>query len=308
VQGPLLGYLFDANAKGLRPILGVLGSSRLGPAIDAGVSFDQAVVSRKHDYALGQAAGSGDVFVVRLDRVPAVALPLGSLPAPAAFVASPGGSSAALYFAATSRMQVFTGLPESPTLAREIDASAVSSLSTMAVSDDGQCVVAIADGSATVFSQAGARVLEGLAAVADAHFAIGTQDVYLSDVSNQQVLAIFDASGAARRKIIAGAVDGISQPVAIALSPDNARLFVANADAGNIGVITLNAPPGAITFTGCDCSPTRLEPLIGNALFRVTDGSDGPMLVFDAISSQLTFIPADLASQAVPTAFDGRRQ
>src|SRR5262249_31053434 len=290
VDGPLLGYVFDSQSKGLKPVHGIPGNSRLGELVDVGVLFDDAVVARRQNYALGARSEGGDVFIVRLDGTPSAA-PLGSQSAPGAFALSAGGSTAALYFPGTSLIQVFIGLPNAPSLVGQRDASTLPPGIGRTVSDDGQCVLALgADGSVTAVTQSGSRSLDKLGRISDAQFALGTHDAFLADITNHQVVAIADVAGAARRTIIAGPADGISQPTAVGLSIDESSLFVANYDAGSIARIGLRSP--GINFTSCNCHPGLLQPMIGTALFRVTDGSEGPMLMFDAVTSSVTFIPA----------------
>src|SRR5712692_8145017 len=52
VKGPVLGYVWDQGSSGLRPILGIPGSSTLGPLLDLGVSIRLAEISPAQDYAL----------------------------------------------------------------------------------------------------------------------------------------------------------------------------------------------------------------------------------------------------------------
>src|SRR6185295_5839030 len=50
VGGPVLGLVFDGDVRGIRPLLGVPGSSTLGQSLDPAASFADAVTAG--DFAL----------------------------------------------------------------------------------------------------------------------------------------------------------------------------------------------------------------------------------------------------------------
>ena len=47
VDGPVAGFVFDADRHALRPILGVPGASYLGPAVVSGVGPRAGIVGRR---------------------------------------------------------------------------------------------------------------------------------------------------------------------------------------------------------------------------------------------------------------------
>jgi hypothetical protein len=56
----------------------------------------------------------------------------------------------------------------------------------------------------------------------------------------------------------------------------------------------LNLQDGSKTAVDCSCTPNILQPMAGDALFRVTELSAGPTWILNAAPAtpQLTFVPA----------------
>ena len=80
IASPSLGYFFDETSGGLRAVLGLPGSSIVGPPLDLGVAVTRLEISPLHDYALALAQRSAEALFVGLDRgrvsverIPAVA-------------------------------------------------------------------------------------------------------------------------------------------------------------------------------------------------------------------------------------------
>lgn len=65
ISGPVLGYVFDADSAGLRPVYGIPGATTLGPALNLGVEVDRAALSQESDYLLGVAGPDRQVVLFR---------------------------------------------------------------------------------------------------------------------------------------------------------------------------------------------------------------------------------------------------
>src|SRR5262249_38608734 len=90
---------------------------------------------------------------------------------------------------------------------------------------------------------------------------------------------------------VAEAADGISLPVGIGISDDNERVFVANAKSQSITTIRMKEKRAELLE--CHCNPTGLYPTGADSIFRLTDFTGGPVLLFDGSSteSRLIFVP-----------------
>jgi hypothetical protein len=108
---------------------------------------------------------------------------------------------------------------------------------------------------------------------------------------NNRISLLLHAADVPQIQFLAGPDDGIAEPLSVEFSLDGLRAFVANS-AGNLVQLDLaGAPPQALS---CQCRITGLHRLAGNSVFRLTDPSDGPLIVFDGDTPQarILFVPA----------------
>src|SRR5262249_51397362 len=120
IDGSVLGFFFDPT-QGLQPILGITGSSTIGPPLNLQVGFSSVVISPRQDYALAITAPGASVMEVSLGRSASIAQ-IAAPVQPADLTAlSPAGSAAALYDRLQNKIQVISSLPSAPALAREVD-------------------------------------------------------------------------------------------------------------------------------------------------------------------------------------------
>src|SRR5581483_4223107 len=159
--GPSLGFIPGGTPSELRPILGIPGAARLGVLISLPSTVTQLYLAPGHSYALA-AQGTASPVAITILRTPAgvhsnpVLVPVpGAISRPELVAFSPTARSVAMYSQAANRLQVFTGLPNSPQLVADTTNVYLSDApSKLAISDDAQGVL-IADGSGTVYALSG---------------------------------------------------------------------------------------------------------------------------------------------------------
>jgi len=286
VESPGVGFAWDARSATVRPIRGIPGASVLGDALDAGIPLASAWISPRQDRALVISSDDGLVRLLRFGAAPQ--LIDGAPTAPSRIVFAPSGLAALLI---GSGVQLVTGLDGSPAVRSVAMPPLDGSLASAAVADDGQTMFLSsgagisapvwligADGSATRLSLPGTIVAAAFRRNStDAVAATSTGDVYLI--------------GSAIRQIYTGD-DSTSDPVAVQLAPDGSRAWLAN----KRGMVTaIDLKTGSATAVTCQCQPSALEPLQLNGVFRLTEISNRPMMLFDASSSdpKIWFVPAD---------------
>src|SRR5262249_43379858 len=160
--------------------------------------------------------------------------------------------------------QVFTGLPDSPRILREIPfGTAGGVLTSAAISDDGQAILAAlandpvlvpADGIPRPFLLAGP--------VSAMAFRARTHDAIVAGLSNNQVSLILHAAEAPEVQLLAGPEDGILDPLAVEFSLDGRRALVANSGGTLVQLDLTEAPPQSLS---CQCRITGLHRLAGNS-------------------------------------------
>jgi WD40 repeat protein len=293
IQGPVLGYLFNPGPRDLRPILGLPGASFVGSPMDLGTELSFAEVSSRLAYALAVSAESGSVQLVDLARGGTLVRPIpGVSPGVDRIVISPADRSALLYHRAERRIQILSGLPRTPFVKRDVDASELSSVVTaLAVSDDGGALLlAVADGeSISLFSSRPSGGIGFIFSIQDTPaismtFLPDSQDALVADYGNNELLLIRDVVGTSQTLLLADGTDGVSRPTAVATSPDGDRAFIANSASGTILSVGLRGENPSVT--SCDCRPTGLYSLNGTSVFRVATSTAGPVILLDGVPLQ----------------------
>lgn len=294
ISGPVLGYVLDTDA--VRPLFGMPGAAMLGPRLALAGEISEGALAHEAGYALAVAGPEREVWLFRNLAGEVSALPLPEAPpAPERLLLSPSGRAAALGYGSES--VIVTGLPDAPTLRR---AALPPASRLWAVSDDGALLLLSAprgEGDAVYLlgPEGDLRFLISLGKTGAAAFFTGRAEAVLADGLHN---AVYRVSASGEVIPLAGPAGGISGPVAVSLSRDNLRAFVASADTATVTVLDLAGGPASLV--SCPCKLTALERLEGNAVFRVSDPSAEPLWVFDGDSAQprVVFIPS--APPAVP--------
>jgi hypothetical protein len=288
VEAPLFGYLPDGAR--LRPVYGIPASAAIGAAADYGRDFSGIAVSSRQDFAIVSAADSGAVFV---------ASPAGALtaisdadPSPDRIFLSPRGSAALLWFSATGRLQVITGLPGAPAV-RSADASFLNvAPHALAVSDDGQWFAGAFSEDVWLFGPQGqATPLRlGEQAYSLAFFG-GRSDLAVATAAH--IFSITDVGGAAAVSKLYE--DSSMASVGLGISSDN-RYLVAPEASGVL--LSLDLVSGLPARFDCGCAPDGAFSM-GRSVFRFTGLRGAVFKVFDASTGDVFFVPLAASESSV---------
>jgi hypothetical protein len=283
LSGPVLGYVLEASA--VRPILGIPGASLMGDALPLGFEIGVGQVAPRGNYVLAVAAG-GEVRVVALGGGPLQARSIpGAAPGPDRLVVSPTGAAALLVYSSLRKAQVITGLPDAPAAAA-LDLSGLPEApGALGVSDDGAAVVAAAGSFVFLLTPRG-RVspLPAAGQTTRIAFKAGSHDALVAGPGGIGVIA--DVTGRPAFRLLP-AVEGLDAPLGLMVAGN--RVFVA---ASHL-VASVDLATGAVLSTPCSCTITGLAPLAGDAVFRLTEPSSGPLWLMDAGGPQtrILFVP-----------------
>ncbi len=280
VGPPLLGYLPD-NGR-LRPVYGIAAAAGVGGALDYGRTFAVIAVSPQQDFALASDSSTGQVLLVTQTGV--AALPQAA-PSPDRIVMSPRGSAALLWFSATNRMQIVSGLPASPSL-REIDANfLLASPDALAIADDGTLAAGAWRDGLYLFGPNGevsrtplherAYVLAFYAGSHD--LAAGTR-LHLFTVSNGAASAVYE---------------GALKPAGLAMAANNQRILLAESSGS---ILSLDLARRSVFRADCACEPEGLFGM-GPSLFRLSRFDGTTFKLFDARTGDVLFVPLAAAGQ-----------
>lgn len=273
ISGPVLGLVFDRAAGAVRPLAGIPGAATLGAPLAQGSGLQNAAVSGEAAYAIAQETESGNVVVVSSNGRSQLA---GAAPGSNAVV-SPRGAAAVLYSKDSTTAQVFTGMPDAPQLAWQIDLGTPPL--SLAVSDDGATLVAILPqgrtAQAAMLYRAGSagQILLSDRRFSAIQFIPGTSQLIAAASSTLVVISPTSTEVLARGR------EGFRGIAAVGASSDGAKIFAAAA-AG--GITIFDRTTGLQSAVACSCAVTGLARLRGNAVFRLNERIDGPIWLLDA--------------------------
>ena len=289
ISGSILGYVFDP-ANGVQPILGIPGAATIGPPLELGAEVTGIATASQRGYVLAKTATDSNFTKINLDA-PATLGPLGaSISSGGLTVLSATGSAAASYDRDRKYVVVFTGLPDAASFAREFDLSAFSEIpASIAVDDSGEIVLIGFAQSVVAFGADGSTAtLSGPHSGTAMRFLNRSRDAVIVDGTTNTFYLVRDLPTASETRILR---DSIPEPIAVAVSNDNKRVFVASSLRGEVTGIELSS--GAAAITTCFCKPSTLVSLNGNAIFRLTEPSGSPLWVYDGDGAEprIVFVP-----------------
>lgn len=320
---PVLSFIPD-NAYGIRPLFGIPGSASIGAAMNLGFDVVRAEIPSGNDYILAMTRDSNWPLLLQLRGDGIAIRPTGSfvtqrqrrrpdcfrretaecslepadLGQPSAkidrIVLSPAGSAAAFFSESQGHVYAFANLPQSPTLTGEFDVGRLGSLSSFGISDDGRTIaLGVSDGTTgslfflNVDHDRTGRFIAAMRHPSVIAFLRNSSNAIIADDAENAIYALSDG----QVFTIATAEQRISGPVGIAVSNDNQRVFVGNSASGSVTTI---GPNGTVVETGpCNCTLTGLHSTNVDSVFRLTDLSGGPVLLFDASAAEprIIFVP-----------------
>jgi hypothetical protein len=292
---PALGFAPDPRSSQIRPIRGIPGAALLGDPLDTS-TFTNSAISPKQDLALAVSAADGQLYLVPLSGEPARAV-ANAMSGPSQIVFSPTGRAAIIR---GGRLQILNELAGAPRVT-EVALDPFDTPPALAVSDDGQAMLASSGrdenpvwlagpgGSLTQLPLPGSvRAIAFRRDSRDAVAVTRSGDVYL--VRNA-------GPDAEIRQVYIGD-EQTSDPVAVQISPDGSRAFTANSH-GLVAAIHLQS--GSVASASCQCAPVSLEPMNAPALYRLTEISDLPVMLFDAstLTPRIWFVPAGASASSL---------
>jgi hypothetical protein len=282
VGGPLIGYV--PEGAHIRPMYGLPAAGAIGAPLTAGRDFALTAIAPTQNFALVTTADTGELMVYK----PSSGLTTisGAATSPDALAISPTGTSAAIWFPLTGKLQIVTGLPDSPAV-RTIDASFLNaSPLSIAISDDGQWAAGLWSSGVYAFGPSAVVIpLQTDPGVVALSFFHNNHDLALATATRATTIA--DIGGATQTSVLYDySALGLLSLRAIAASFDN-RVTVVADSAGNLVNLA------SATLSNCGCSPTGLYGL-GGALFRLNSPGRHELKLFDAAQGTVLIVPPAL--------------
>lgn len=281
VAGPVTGFVFDAQAGALRPMLGIPGAAYLGNPIAVGL--EAASVAPDGSAALAVQVGGKLVLYSGLRSGPLVALAVsGAIAGADQFAWAPGniGSSrAAVYSSRTAQGQILTALAPSPLAAAPIDLSSLPGTVTVMAFDGQHLIVGVASNdSGGIYLATAASGIQRIASAANpSAIALAGTSLYFADSQSQQIFQVQSFASTPATVMFAND-SGIGSPAGLQVSGDGQRLYAANTGSRTLQVYDIPSHMPVQTLS-LAFTPTRLD-LFGDASVFLLNGSgQGPLYV-----------------------------
>lgn len=275
IQGPLVGWTYEASTASLRAVQGIPGSSMLGAR--AGAGLRSAVTAPSGAYAVTIAAETGEAQLLDLRNGESRKL---DVPEGAdGIYLSPRGTAAVLHYREQGRAVLLTGLPGEVTVAAPFESSARS----FAVSDDGKAVMALEEGGVRLFDgDANQWNLNHSDAVVHAAFLEGMHDAVMAGPAGAYLVR--EANGNA-------SVEKLWEGDAVAAVVEGNTAVVAERNGGLLAVDLRN---NEVRRLDCACTPVTLVRM-SQSVYRVNELAEGPLWLVDLNGStpRAVFVPAD---------------
>jgi hypothetical protein len=294
-SGPVAGFVFDAEQRAIRPVLGVAGSAYAGGALVGEV--EQAAVAPSGKMAL--VVREGGLYLIRnlAQETPESELLAENAGTIDEIVWNADSTAAVLYSSAARTLRLAGGLDGTPNVDEAIDATPLGArLSALALA--GTTILAgfdDAEGSA-LYLVPGAgespRLLVRLAMARALALAGNGRDAFVADGASGEILEIRNFAGEFEVLSFAGA-GSVESPVGLAISRDGNTLYAASATTREVLAFSLTSRE-ATGRMPLDFEPSFLKPLAGGSLFVMNNAARGsrPLLVLDAGHSPgVYFVP-----------------
>ena len=283
LSGPLLGFVRDTNDLSIKPIFGIPGAAVLGSGLELPLRFLRVEFSLKTDYAIAVTEWDSELVLLRNlsghttfesifqgdSKIEQIAL-------------SRNGAYAALL--SGNVIRVLSGLPSQSRIIREVYSPAERPVITaMAVNDDGEIAAAFSDGpNGMVYWSGKSAELQPIAAAGNvsALAFVRGRGIVIADRLFNEISLISGLPSNPWSIRLADTADDISSPAALGISDSGSRAFVANEQSGDIVIIDLAG--GKPERLSCECRPSSLRMLRGQAVFALTEPAGGPVVVLDA--------------------------
>ena len=286
-NGPQLGYVWDAASQTLRPILGVPGSSQVGQPVTVAGAYVFGVASAKSSVALLESA-DGSLSTMALPAGTATPIAGVKVAAGSVIAFAPSGLNAIAYSTGASSVTLLTGLTSSVQMQT---IAAPGALAGAAVSDTAQVAAVTGSGPYSLNALTGGKgVLTAVASYGGMNFLPGGSDLLAADASTGTVDLVRNSASAPALQTFSA--NAIQTPVAVAGSADGHWAVVANGADASVVRLDLTGATTALKIA-CACQPAELAGFAGNAVFRLTAVSTGPVWMVDAsaVTPQTLFIP-----------------
>jgi len=292
IGGPVAGYVADPSNTVVRAILGVPGAFGFSDPLALPEGIARVRVAPGRDFALAE-RGSGAPVVLHLSdgSVNNMTPVDGAMPSADWVAFSPGAAAAVLFSSTSARLQILTGLPDSPAVALDLDATTLPEQPlSAAVSDDGGTLL-VASGRRVYLVPRGAATQPVLSAGAIVSMAIlpGGSGAVVADRNTGSIHLLQNLPSAPAERVLVSGMLGVGK---LYPSGDGTAVYVSQPGIEAVSAVDLTS--GEVRTFPTGAAPVALVPLRNRDTFLISAKPGQPGWIFfrDGDAGRSVFIPA----------------
>ena len=303
MQSPMLGFVNTPEGGEVRAILGIPGASILSPplAIPAGVTNLYFAPGQKYAIVEGAAGASIGVLTFHTANPGPLIEISGAISQPDIVSFSPNGAAAVVYSASEGRLEVVSGLPATPQIAREISSADLpNAVRLLALADDGVTLLEGATNNSVYWLAVGAGPqllategdLEGLAFVPKLNNAL------IFDRNGGSLSLLQSVKIAASNRSLVKGLTGLGGKIGLQATAGSALIT----SAGSNHLYKINLQSSQLQDLQLPATATKLEPLRTSAKYLLSWQSGQPAWIVDTSgeTGAVYFVPASVDAGSHP--------
>jgi hypothetical protein len=302
---PLLGFIARSSPVApleqpweLRAILGVPGAAVFSDPLLTPSDATSVRIAPGRPYAWIERGGDAPAILSLNGTRAGNASPLpGALPAADLVAFSPTGRSAVLFSAASRRLQVVTGLPDTPNVSQDLDAALLPGApESLAVSDDGATVLLASRRAVHLLSpSSAARLILNLSGQAALAFLPNSSDAAIADRGAGSVHLLHNSGGSVSSGVVAAGLDGLED---LASTTDGQTLVLTSPAANRIW--TVGVRTGEVRGFDSRIRPATLSRMGDGDTFLIASEPGEPAWIFvpENGEGRTVFVPAASPARA----------
>lgn len=287
IRGPVPGIVFDAEAKALRPMVGIPGSSYLGGKIMDGL--DAAAVSPDGLLALAVKEGKLGRLDMRTAELNWTEL---AAAGDGAMIVWNQASNAAAVRNSNGRIDLWRSLDGSP---QSVSLGDLENVISMAVDAGGLVAAGTATGIYRLREGEAPELLARLTDLSALALDAAGVSLFAADRKQNTVLELNDWRNSGAAILLASDSIGVDAPSALAVSADGKSLIVANGGE-TAGLLLIDRATRAVSASmALEFRPTRLDRLSDGVSYLLNNRQNGqPLEVLSGGNdAKVFFVPVE---------------
>jgi hypothetical protein len=302
MQRPLLGFAYDNEAGELRAILGIPGALVFGNplALPAEVTNVHFAPGQRHAIVERDGAPLGLLPLPGINPGPITEIP-SSIIEPSIVSFSPNGASVAIYSSSEGRLEIITGLPDSPRLLRDLTRDDLpDEVKVLALSDKGPTLLEGTVDNDVYRLRLGAvpEFVYGVTDLGGLTFAPSSDDALVFDRDGGSAFLLQNITGSVSHRLIAEQLPDLDGDIVLNFSAGQARISSTNS--GHLWQIDLRNQE--LQDVQLPATPLMLQALRTSGKFLLSAEPSQPAWVLDTTGAAgtLYFVPAASDEEAQP--------